>query len=164
MSTATEERIRDRIITVIAALTPEKLAADRFIAYRNEGAGDFTDWAEANPAAAFRRFSVRDTGNFDTPRVSNLDVEAREVELQIVVAYPQSHRAGIANALDRDDLMLSDALKIERAVGMAGRANFVDPYPNAAWLSGSIRRLSMPESGVDFMLIQQRMVFYRSFT
>lgn len=160
----TESAIRDRISALIAALVPSQFPADRFVPYLNEGAGDFSEWAEAHAAGAFRRFQVRDTGAFEPPRISNTDVEARELELQILIAYPQTHRAGALNALDRDDMLLADAHQIDRAIGMAGRANFVDPHPNAAWLSGSIRRLSTAEGGVDFMLLQQRMHYYRSFT
>lgn len=160
LSTAsTAESIRDRIIAVIEALTPESFAGDKFRRYRNEGAGRFEDWADDNPQAALRRFQVRDTGEDTPPAVSNTDIEQREVTFSILVAYPQNARAGKDQALDRDDLMSLDQHQIEKAVGMQGRANFTSPYPDACWLSGSTARTV--GAACDFLEIRQVMTFMK---
>jgi hypothetical protein len=152
--------IRDRIIALIEALTPTVLPSHRFRESRNEYGGDFMRWAEANPVAAFRRFQVRDTGAFFPPELSNTDLEWQFVTFEILVAYPHDHRAGRQNALDRDDAMAADELLIEDAVGLNGYLNFIDPHPNAAWVSG--RTTKVIASACTFLTIIQAMRFYRS--
>ena len=148
----TADLIRDRIITVIAALTPTALAGSKFRAYRNEGDADFTAWCERNPAHCFRRFQVRDTGEDAPPEVSNTDQEQRVVVLSIIVAYPQNNRTGSRAALDRDDVGTEDRRQIEAAIGMLGRANLAPPYPDACWRDdywGTPERTT--GVGVDFL-------------
>lgn len=159
----TVAQIRDRMIDVIEALTPTSLAGDKFRAYRNEGAADFRGWAEGNgKSAAWRRFQVRDIGDDAPPDISNQDYELRSVWFEIRVSYPQTHRAGRDAALDRDDVMAEDQHQIENAVGMRGRANFIAPNPIASWVEGSTER--EVGDGVDFLVIRQRMIFYRDMT
>jgi hypothetical protein len=158
----TVESIRDRAIDVIEATAPSVLPSDEFRRYRNEGGADFRVWAERNPAGAWRRFQVRDTGDDEPPEVSNTDVEERRITLVVTVAYPQTSRAGKDGALDRDDAMSSDQHKIEHAIGMCGRANFAPPYPDACWRSGRTERVV--GDGVDFLVITQTMSFRRTMT
>lgn len=160
MPTTTEEAIRDRMITVIAALVPSSSPQDRFIAFRNDGNGSFSDWAENAPDAAFRRFQVRTLGDTKPPTVSNTDVEGVEVNFLISVAYPQNHRAGVSNTLSRDDIMRQDKDQIERAIGMTGRANFTDPFPDACWLSSSPVRAT--GETCDYLVITQTMQLWRT--
>jgi hypothetical protein len=161
-SATTAAAIRDRIIAVIEALAPGPLASNPYIGSRNEYGADFEDWARSNPDGAFRRFQVRDTGEQAPPEVSNTNLEWRSVTFEIVVAYPQSHRTGPQNALDRDDIMSADQHQIEQAIGVNGYANFIDPSPNACWVSGSTDRdISDP---VDFLVIKQTMGFWRAMT
>lgn len=156
----TADLIRDRIIDVIESLTPDLLAGDKFRRYRNEGNGDFEAWATANPDGAWRRFQVRDVGRDQPPEVSNTDVEERLITFSIVVAYPQTSRAGRKNALDRDTAMSHDQHDIEHAIGLTGRGNFMPPdYPDASWRSGSTTR--SVRQAVDFLEIEQTMAFYR---
>jgi len=158
----TETAIRDRMITVIAALVPASMPQDRFVAFRNDGQGSFSDWAENTPDSAFRRFQVRSLGNTESPSVSNTDIESVAVNFLISVAYPQNHRAGAGNALGRDDVMEQDRLQIERAIGMQGRANFSGAFPDACWLSGSPQRVA--GATCDYLVINQTMLFTRSNT
>ena len=153
----TAEAIRDRILTVIEALTPSICSADKFHRYRNEDGADFQEWCEANPQSSLRRVQVRDTGNDAPPAVSNTDIERRNVEFRILVAYPQTARTGKHQALDRDDAMSSDQHAIEKAVGLQGRANFSGSYPDATWLSGTTDRIV--GDGVDLLEIVQTMTF-----
>lgn len=130
----TPESIRDRIIAVIRDLTPDNVSGDRFVPYRNERAARFRADCEANPAGCRRRFQVRRKGGIPSAAVSNSDVEEREVTYLVTIAYPQTHRDGPDNALDRDDAIDSDMDAIEYAIGMTGRANFAAPhYPDACW-------------------------------
>lgn len=124
MSLATAEAIRDRIYTLIEALTPTSLAADKFRRYRNEDGANFDDWAEKSPAAAFRRFQIREVGDDELPETSSTTEERVRLRLAVRIAYPQTHRYGSANAMDRDDVMNQDWLKINFAIGLYGRANF----------------------------------------
>lgn len=160
MSTTTAEAIRDRIITVISALTPTSQAGTGFRAYRNEGDANFETWCEANPAQAFRRFQVRDTGSDGSPDVSNTDVEQRTVAYTLTVAYPQNNRTGKGAALDRDDVMRTDRLQIEKAIGMLGQANFAAPYPSATWRFEDWDVIRTSGAGVDFVAVSVGYQYY----
>ncbi len=152
--TTTPSAIRDRIYTVIEALTPGSLAGDKFHRYRNEGGANFEKWAEAHPTAARRRFQVRKHGTVPPADVSNCDVERRIVTFKVRVAYPQTSRDGDAGAMDRDDAIDHDQQAIEYAIGMCGRANFsssVDAtYPDACWLPEQDMEV-IAGDGVDFL-------------
>lgn len=161
MSTTTAEAIRDRILDVLEALVPRVLAGDRFIRYRNEHDGDFVAWAETYPTAALRRVQVRDTGDDEPPIVTGGDVELRRITIEIMVAYPQTARAGNANALGRDDVASSDQDLIEHAVGEWGAGRFVAPHPEASWERGDAT-VAVGNNGVDFLIIRQSMLFWRS--
>lgn len=100
------------------------LPRDKFRKYRNEGGGDFIEWAEKNPGSAFRRFQVRDNGEDSIVEVSNMDFDERRVTFLITIAYPQTARTGPDQALDRDDVMDDDFHAIDYLVGIYGRGNF----------------------------------------
>lgn len=161
MATTTESLIRDRVADVIAALVPSILNLDRFVVFRNEGAGIFSDWCENSPTAAFRRFNVRTVGDTAPPVVSNTDLEQVSVNLLIAVAYPHNHRAGNGNAISRDQIMAVDRLQIERSIGMTGRANFTPPFPDACWLASTVQRAE--GLACDYIVINQTMQFYRGY-
>lgn len=165
MSTTTAEAIRDRILTVIEALTPSSLSADKFRRYRNEGGADFVSWCEANPAAAFRRVQVRSSGAVQSPAVSNTDVEEHVASFLVIVAYPQTSRSGRDAALDRDDLIDADAHSIDNAIGMRGTANFRTPYPDAWWSSpgeGAEHVTVERGDGVDFLTMRVDYRYHRA--
>ncbi len=159
----TAESIRDRMIAVIKGLTPDTVVGDRYMPYRNEGGADFKAWAAANPSGCRRRFQVRDVGEDVPPAVSNTDYETRSVTFRILVAYPQTHRDGPGNALDRDDTIDADRHRIEFAIGMCGRRNFnvTDGYPDACWYEGSTK-IDRDHDGVDFIEIVQSMYYLRT--
>lgn len=156
----TAHALRDQIIALIDALVPiatPNAGGNRFAHYRNEGDGDFMEWAGTFPNASFRRFQVRDIGRDQPPDISNGDVEARYVTFRVLVAYPQGSRTGPLNTLSRDDMMSSDQHQIEHTIGLAGYGNF----PTASWVSGSTDRVT--HGSVDFLSITQTMRFYRRF-
>lgn len=157
----TTASIRDRILDVIDALTPAVMTSPRFLRYRHEGAGDFVAWAEQQPAACLRRFSVRSFAAPSVPLVSNTDVEVVRVVFEVTIAYPQTHRYGAQNALDRDDVAEADRKQIENAIGLNGGANFVSPYPPATWVDAQPAVLLQGQS-VDFHVLRQTMEFART--
>lgn len=127
MALATAEAIRDRIYTLIEALTPASLSADKFRRYRNELGADFETDTESNPAAAFRRFQVREADDEQPPLISSLTQETVRTRFEIRIAYPQTHRYGAANAMDRDDIAKQDWKQIKYAITGTGgnaRTNF----------------------------------------
>lgn len=156
----TAATIRDHITRLIALLVPSVLERDRFVAYRNEGDGDFVAFAQAAGAGSFRRYQVRTTGQVRPPDVSNTDVEALLLDVEILVAYPQTHRGGAQNALDRDDVMASDQVQLENAVGLNGYANFngIGGNAPASWVNGATARAI--GDGVDFLVIRQTMRYH----
>jgi hypothetical protein len=163
-STTNERTIRDWIVTLISQVAPVILPGTGFVPYRNEGDGDFVAWCEANPTSSLRRYQVRDTGVDVPPDVSNLDVEWRTVTFSILVAYPQSHRYGAQNALDRDDAMSTDQINIESAVGLRGYANFTGANPNASWMLDGYSVERRIGGACDFLIITQTMGYYWSAT
>lgn len=156
MSTTTSSAILDTMLSVVEALTPTSLPGDKFRRYRNEGAGNFEDWAEAEPASAFRRFQIRDTGAEDPPLVSDTTTAETLRTFTALVAYPHNSRTGPKNALDRDRVMTEDQHQIESAIGLFGGANFAD----ASWRSGHASRVA--GTACDFLEITVEMAFYRA--
>jgi hypothetical protein len=156
--------IRDRIIEVIRALTPSVHTGNRFEVFRDEDEANFVEWAEAFPQGAFRRFQVRDLSTDGPPPVSNTDIEERLVTFTIAVAYPQTSRMGGDAARDRDDARTADRHLIERAIGMAGRANFSSPHPDACWRADGSGSELVTRNGVDFLVITQTMSFQMQFS
>ena len=160
-SPTTNALVRDRMLTVIEELVPTSDTQVRFERHQNDGRGDFIEWAESQPAAAYRRFQVRTTGSLEPPETSSGVEEERQITFTITVAYPLDHRYGGDLALDRDDIMDEDERRIENAIGMHGRANFTPPtYPDATWLGGGVDREEAAACG--FLVITQRMAIIRS--
>ncbi len=161
--TATVEAIRDQALTVVEALVPDVCSGDRFRRYRNEGDGDFEGWAEAHPAAAFRRFQIRDTGDDKPAESTNLDVEWRTVTFRGLFAYPHNSRTGPQQALDRDDAIELDQYTIEDALCARGRANF-QGSADACWVADGSSTQRIEGTAVDFLEIVFVMLFRRSMT
>lgn len=156
---ATQESIRDRIYTLIEALAPTSLTKDKFRRYRNEGGADFEGFAEKDPAAAFRRVQVREVGDDEPPLVSNTTVERVRVRYHVVIAYPQTHRYGPNNAMDRDDVMNQDWKSINYAIGIYGRGNFSGA--NDCTPLGAVK--SREQSGaVDYLVIAAEYEYQRA--
>ena len=153
----TVDAIRDRIIAVIHALVPTSLVRDRFRVYRDE-AEDFIAWAQATKAGALRRFQVVDTFDDAGAATSDTLVEERVATFEILVAYPQTARAGSEAGRDRVRMMREDQQQLENAVGLRGYGNFAGDYPNASWTEGTAAR--EVRDGVDVLVIRQTMRFY----
>ena len=162
----TIESIRDRIIAVIEGLTPSHLANTRFVRYRNEGRGDFVAWSDEEPSKSLRRFQVRDLGLDQPPAITNSDISEDEAVFEIRIAYGMQNRYGKYGALDRDDIMREDQYRVEQAVGLCGRANFIPPNPDACWRSEGrsgerSRTVRIDGESVTWIVITQVMTFQR---
>jgi hypothetical protein len=156
---ATQEGIRDRVIALIEALVPSLLSSDRFRSARNEYGADFQSWADQNPAAAWRRFQVREVGDDAPPEVSSITEERVRLQLELVVAYPQGHRAGPRNAMDRDDAINADWKLINAAIGMYGRANFSGAHDCTPLGATKTRDAGQK---VDFLVVRAQYEYQRA--
>lgn len=164
MATTTAAAIRDRAIAVIKALVPTSDEKLRFTPYQNELGADFRKAMLDHPPGAHRMFQVRTSGRDRGIEVTNEDVEEHWLELEVVVAYPQDHRWGPENALDRDDVMDQDQHMIEDAIGWRGSANFTTLTNADACWRDSLSAADPWErvDGVDFLVIKQLFSYYRS--
>lgn len=166
MATTTSKAIRDRIIAVVAGLTPSVHPELPFVTYRDASGADFRRWARAHPGVCTRRVQTRAVSVAQPPDVTNTDVEARLVTFDVIVAYARRWRAG--QSFDRDDTMEADQIQIEHAIGRNGYANFSLANPNASWMSPDARgsqtgtTFERDDSKVDFLVIRQTMRFYRA--
>jgi len=155
MATATPETIRNRIATLIEALTPTSDAATKFKQSRDEAAADFPAWCEANPAACLRRFQVRYTGEDEPPEVSAVDNSLQRATFTILIAYPLTHRYG--SGRDRDDVMDEDWRKVNYSIGIYGRANFSSTHDCTPM--GATRSVERGEK-VDMLVVKADVTFY----
>lgn len=155
---ATQATIRDRIHDLLEALILPWDTKTHLRRYRNEGDGNFQNWAEANPAGALRRFQVRADGTEDPPEVSNTDYDMRHVTFVVRVAYPQTGRYGADGALDRDDVMDQDFGEIEKMIGIYGRGWFFGTFD--ATPLGLTKSTEIGAS-VDFLVLTARFSYYR---
>ncbi len=164
MAVTTATAIRDRISTVIKALTPTVMSSDTFLEYRNERDANFVAWAEANPTAALRRFQVIDTGDDFPAKGTNTTEEYRFIRWRVTIAYPQTHRYGDQAGLDRDDVRMADQHQVETAIGARGGANFTASNPHADWTNDpeATTKVERGPNGIDFLVIEQTMGFWRT--
>ena len=110
--------IRDTMGTAVKAIDPLLLTGNRFREHPLRD--DFRTWAEQNPQAAFRVFSIRRSAPIGPAQVTNTDVEWVDPELECVIAYPRDFRGGPQMVLDRDDLIESDGRQIRDTIGTNG--------------------------------------------
>jgi hypothetical protein len=163
--TSTIEAIRDRLYTLVEALTPALDSQVKFRRHRAERDGRLEDWAEKHLAACLRRFSSRATGADEMPLVSNTLTETVKTVMELRIAYPQDHRYGAANALDRDDVIEQDWLKINRAVGVYSRANFTTSTDGSYDCTPMGGEKDVERSaGVDYLVVRLTYEFQRSIT
>lgn len=155
---STAAAIRDRITTVISAIVPTFDERTQFRPSQNVARADFTAWAEQNAAGCLRRFQVRDDGTEEPPEVSNTDIDLRHITYVIRIAYPQTQRYGKDAALDRDDVIDQDWGKLNRALGIYGRANFTGSYDCTPL--GATRETEIGDT-VDILVVRARFSYYR---
>jgi len=125
MATTTLEAIRDQQEVTILALTPTKMASDKFRLHRSHM--DFREWAETNLQACFRLFHIEDLGDRDdtSETVSNKDLEEVVATQELILAYPHNQNYGYENRRDMLDIARADAEQIRLAIGIQGAASYV---------------------------------------
>lgn len=154
--TTTESAIRDLTASLIAGITPTILAGTKFVEHRYD-LQDFEAWAEANPDSCFRRFSVRDSLFNSLPESTNTDVEWRQFDMDLIVAYPRTNKAGSSQKMDaaiRKDMQLLD-----QTVGLNGYANYTTI---ASWLRDRAFTTIQDGAQVRFIRMTLPYGFYRS--
>ncbi len=124
MGRTTAATQRDLMVTAIKALIPSHLSATRY--QHHDQRADFRSWADANPGAAFRKFSIRDVGQVGLPEVHDAVQVWHETEVEFVCAYPNDYRYGVQMRLDQDDVLWEDLNQVDDAIGIAGFATFGD--------------------------------------
>ncbi len=157
--TATRESIRDRMIYLLQALTPEFESTVKFSKERGEL--PFEGWAEANPLAAFRRFDIQFTAPIPPPVVSGGDVEYIEDDrLELRVAYPKTYaRYGADNNRDMMDIIDQDSRLINGNDGI-GINNTQSSYC-CVRLDSHIDGADDPDSPVAYLVNEYRLDYFQ---
>ena len=159
MSLSTAEAVRDRVRELIELIDPVRDTGVRFRRYRAENGDKFRDAMEKAAAGALRRFHARVYSSDQNLSVTNMDFAEYELDLEIVVAYPQTNRAGRDGALDRADVMDADWREIDYNVGMVGRGNFGGSHDCIPL--GCTKDIE-EGTGVDFLVIHARYLYKRA--
>jgi hypothetical protein len=157
---ATVSAIRDRARVLVGWIDPVSLTSTRFRDSRNELRGDFREWAEKNSAAALRRYQIRDSSSDSMPLVSNTVSETHRCVLEVIVAYPQTNRAGDDNAMDRDRVIDEDWDYICFNLGHTGRSQFSGTYDCTplGFVSKTVER----GEGCDFLVAEFEYEYQRA--
>lgn len=109
--------IRDRMVTLIKSITPSIHAGQKFQHHRAENT--FRDDMEAHPASCLRKFSVRNLGDTTQAAVTSNQLERVEQTMLVEVAYSTDWRHGGTQLLGLDDVISSDEVQLEAAIGVA---------------------------------------------
>ena len=120
MATTTPGAIRDVLIALIAAATPDAYA-ERFRAYDEDEtkADSFVAWAEANPASALRRFSIMFEHDVTIPDVCDgVTGERVRQTFRFEIAWPNTNRNGSRKGMA--DTIAMDMRKARGTIGYAG--------------------------------------------
>lgn len=149
--------IRDRMVTLVKGITPALHAAQKFMPHREELA--FRDYCEANPAQCLRRFSVRNGGSTTQALVTSTTLERVEDDMIVEVAYPADWRHGGTQLLGLDDVIASDAVKIETAIGVPSADSTLKGLATV-FRPGETER--DPSGAVVFLTIRYRVEYARS--
>jgi hypothetical protein len=115
----TPAAIRNRMAALIIAITPGIHSTQKFVQHRETE--PYRDWVEAHPDAV-RRFTVRHLGATTQALVTDHQVERVEDTMIVEVCYPGTWRHNVPGTgtelLGLDDVIASDAVKIEAAIGV----------------------------------------------
>ena len=122
MATTTPGAIRDVLISLVVAATPDAHTQERFRAYDEDasGADDFRAWADANPTACLRRFSIMFRHDVEIPDVCDAVTGERVRQtFDLEIAWPnKSNRYRDAKGMA--DVIAADMRKLRGTVGYAG--------------------------------------------
>ncbi len=121
MATTTPGTIRDVLIALVAAATPDAHTQDRFRAYDEDAskADDFASWAEQNPTACLRRFSIMFDHAVTIPDVCDgVTGERVRQTFRFEIAWPNTNRNGTRKGMA--DIIAGDMRKVRGTIGYAG--------------------------------------------
>ena len=145
--------IRTEQVALIRAITPSSLASVSFVAALDER--NFRDWADANPTACFRRFSIRDRLELEPPDVSNADVEWTGCREEILVAYPLDYRYGEGNQRDLESVLREDLYLLDDQLGPYGYDNY------SAAVATDLEVAAETMDNVVILVLSYRLRYYR---
>jgi len=151
--------VRDLMRATVRAVAPELRSDVKWKPYDERA--DFRTWADANPTAAFRQFSIKTVGEIPPPVVSNTDVEWVETSVECVSAYPRDYRYGAQHHLSLDDVIESDLRQLEHAIGTNGYAALDQATGNEALVTTEAT-FREPGGAVVFGVLRLRVGFWRS--
>ena len=157
MATTTLKLIREQWATLLQALTPSSLIAQKFREYKDRK--EFRDWSEDSPSAALRRFFIEDGMDYELPLSSNMDDEEITTEMTLMVAYPKDGRYGSGEGKTMRDVMREDMHQIDTALGHRGIANYVSGQNLAEANDKTISK----GDAVDFLAMTYEINFRRAF-
>ena len=154
--TTTLTTIRNAQSALIAALEPSLLSSRKF---RARSESDLAEWAEKNPSAALRVFTIDDESSYEPPLSSNNDSEQVIANLVVRVSYPRDQRYGLSNENSMRDMMREDMHQIDTAIGHRGAVGYVSGQNSSLAESKDI------EEGdtVDFLIMTYEVIFRRAF-
>lgn len=151
------------MVSLIQALTPSSLSADKFRMTRTES-DDFREYANEFDGSVFREFEIEFVSS-DEPGPRDADVVLTETECEIVMAYPH-HWAAYAHAQTSGTRWNAEAM---RAIALEDRRLIIDEVgrTNAANLVAGQHASVEGEvtiddegEGVSFLVIPMTLTYY----
>jgi len=154
--------IRQRMVTVIKALTPKTLTAHPFHVTRTEMSG-FREYAEGFTQNAFRQYEIEDIED-EAPSRQDYQSELRLMTADLIVAYPHTwawYSTKDANNQHNEASLRAmahqDRRSLDNAIGVRGGANYTSGQ-SACWV-GSVSFEENDEANVTFMVLPLRVRF-----
>ena len=121
--TTTLALIRTSHLARLQAIVPSARTDVLFRAHREEV--PLLEWAQAHPAACWRRFSLLADSDYDIVGTTAGDIETYTQGLTLLVAYPADWgKYGAGNAGSLDEAIDADIEQLDGAIGRRGYVNY----------------------------------------
>ena len=162
-ATTTWRAVRQQMVTVLKALTPSSLAADKYRVTETEQA-DFSGYAEAADYRVLREYEI-DMISEEFDGVQNYQEELRVVAAELTMAYP--HHWAAYQTKDTTNTWNERALRslanedrniIDKAIGIRGGANYVAGQRRCAVGASDFDELD----GVTLMVLPLEVMYFHS--
>lgn len=131
----TAQLIREKQRDLIQDLAPSQIAGTPF--REHDLSQGFEQWAESSPHAALRKFQIVDLASYETVAGDMVSHEV-ETEFEITVAYPVDYRYGSDGINGLADIIETDRVQIETAIGILGYGDYVSGHNRSALVEHSI--------------------------
>lgn len=161
MAVSTLEAIFARIRDIVELVDPIRLTDTRFRRFRAENGDDFREQMERASDGCFRRFHVDVIESDEVPLVNNTDFAEYNLVAEVIIAYPQTNRAGAENSVARRACMDEDWKEIDFNIGITGRVQFYTTHDCTPM--GCTKEIERGES-VDFLVIRAEYSYKRILT